>query len=71
MRTANGLSPATLFADVKSGLVVFFVALPLCFGIALASGAALLSEVLVGIVGGRVVGLFKGTTSLSGGAQLH
>lgn len=69
MRTANGLSPDTLFADIKSGLVVFFVALPLCLGIALASGAPLLSGLLAGIVGGIVVGLFSGShTSVSGPA---
>lgn len=69
MRTANSLSPDTLFADVKSGFVVFFVALPLCLGIALASGAPLLSGLLAGIVGGIVVGLFSGShTSVSGPA---
>ncbi len=62
-------SADTIFADVKSGLVVFFVALPLCLGIALASGAPLLSGLLAGIVGGIVVGLFSGShTSVSGPA---
>lgn len=69
MRTPDGISAGTLFADVKSGLVVFFVALPLCLGIALASGAPLLSGLLAGIVGGIVVGLFSGShTSVSGPA---
>ncbi|TKB70301.1 MAG: sulfate transporter [Nitrospira sp.] len=69
MRTTNGISPSTLFADVKSGLVVFFVALPLCLGIALASGAPLVSGLLAGIIGGIVVGLFSGShTSVSGPA---
>jgi carbonic anhydrase len=69
MRTTNGISPSTLFADVKSGLVVFFVALPLCLGIALASGAPLVSGLLAGIIGGVVVGLFSGShTSVSGPA---
>ncbi|MGQ0555504.1 MAG: bifunctional SulP family inorganic anion transporter/carbonic anhydrase [Nitrospiraceae bacterium] len=69
MRTTNGISPSTLFADVKSGLVVFFVALPLCLGIALASGAPLMSGLLAGIVGGTVVGLLSGShTSVSGPA---
>jgi carbonic anhydrase len=69
MRTTNGISPRTLIADVKSGLVVFFVALPLCLGIALASGAPLVSGLLAGIIGGIVVGLFSGShTSVSGPA---
>jgi carbonic anhydrase/SulP family sulfate permease len=56
-------------ADVKSGLVVFLVALPLCLGIALASGAPLLSGLLAGIVGGLIVGLFSGSQlSVSGPA---
>ncbi len=69
MRMTNRISPSTLFADVKSGLVVFFVALPLCLGIALASGAPLVSGLLAGIIGGLVVGLFSGShTSVSGPA---
>jgi len=42
--------------DIPSSVVVFFVALPLCLGIALASGAPLFSGVLTGIIGGIVVG---------------
>ncbi|MEM9384846.1 MAG: SulP family inorganic anion transporter [Pseudomonadota bacterium] len=42
--------------DIPSGIVVFFVAIPLCLGIALASGAPLLSGLIAGIVGGIVVG---------------
>ncbi len=60
---------STVLADVKSGVVVFFVALPLCLGIALASGAPLVSGLLAGIVGGTVVGLLSGShTSVSGPA---
>lgn len=45
--------------DLAAGLVVFFVALPLCLGIALASGAPLFSGIVAGIVGGIVVGAFS------------
>ncbi|MEZ6146713.1 MAG: SulP family inorganic anion transporter [Planctomycetaceae bacterium] len=59
----------TISADATSGLVVFLVALPLCLGVALASGAPLFSGVLSGIIGGIVVGLISGShTSVSGPA---
>ena len=45
-----------LKSDLPASLVVFFVALPLCLGIALASGAPLFSGIIAGIVGGIVVG---------------
>lgn len=45
--------------DVPSGLVVFLVAIPLCLGIALASGAPALSGIIAGIVGGIVVTIFS------------
>src|SRR5688500_5491664 len=55
----------SLFKDIKSDLpasiVVFFVALPLCLGIALASGAPLFSGIIAGIVGGIVVGAASGS----------
>ena len=55
--------------DVPSGLVVFLVALPLCLGIALASGAPLFAGVIGGIVGGVVISLFSGSElSVSGPA---
>jgi len=46
----------TLRSDIPASIVVFFVALPLCLGIALASGAPLFSGIISGIVGGLVVG---------------
>lgn len=45
--------------DFPSGLVVFLVAVPLCLGIALASGAPLFSGIIAGIVGGIVVTAFS------------
>jgi MFS superfamily sulfate permease-like transporter len=60
---------ANLKADFASGLVVFLVALPLCLGIALASGAPPLSGIIAGIVGGIVVGsLSNSHISVSGPA---
>ena len=46
-----------LAEDVRAGVVVFLVALPLCLGIALASGAPLFSGLISGIIGGLVVTL--------------
>lgn len=43
-------------ADLSAGVVVFLVALPLCLGIALASGMPMFSGLLAGIIGGIVVG---------------
>ena len=55
--------------DLASGLVVFLVALPLCLGIALASGAPLFSGIIAGIIGGIVVGFFSNSNlSVSGPA---
>ena len=60
---------ANLKSDFASGLVVFLVALPLCLGIALASGAPLFSGIIAGVVGGIVVGyLSKSHISVSGPA---
>lgn len=60
---------ANLKSDFASGLVVFLVALPLCLGIALASGAPLFSGIISGVIGGIVVGLLsKSHISVSGPA---
>lgn len=48
--------------DLPASIVVFFVALPLCLGIALASGAPLFSGVIAGIIGGIVVGSLSGSS---------
>jgi MFS superfamily sulfate permease-like transporter len=58
-----------LKGDWKSGIAVFLVALPLCLGIALASGAPLLAGLVAGIIGGIVVSLLSGSElSVSGPA---
>jgi MFS superfamily sulfate permease-like transporter len=55
--------------DILSGAVVFLVALPLCLGIALASGAPLFAGIISGIIGGIVVGILsKSQLSVSGPA---
>ena len=48
--------------DLPASLVVFLVAVPLCLGIALASGAPLFSGIIAGIVGGIVVSLISGSS---------
>ncbi|TRX02815.1 SulP family inorganic anion transporter [Flavobacterium gawalongense] len=60
---------ANLKSDFASGLVVFLVALPLCLGIAMASGAPLFSGIISGVIGGIVVGyLSKSHLSVTGPA---
>lgn len=68
-KPAQGLSFSYLKDDLPAGLVVFLVALPLCLGIALASGAPLFSGIISGIVGGIIVAFASGSSlSVSGPA---
>ena len=53
--------------DIAAGAIVALVALPLCLGIALASGAPLASGLITGIVGGLVVSWLGGTQLLVSG----
>ncbi len=48
---------SNLRSDIPAGVVVFLVAVPLCLGIALASGAPLFSGLIAGIIGGLLVPL--------------
>ncbi|WP_062062357.1 SulP family inorganic anion transporter [Aquimarina longa] len=58
----NSSNPFKNFkADIPASIVVFFVALPLCLGIALASGAPLFSGLIAGIIGGVIVGAMSGS----------
>lgn len=50
-----------LKSDLPASIVVFFVAVPLCLGIALASGAPLFAGIIAGMVGGIVVGIASGS----------
>lgn len=60
---------AHMNSDLAAGLVVFLVALPLCLGIAVASGAPPFAGVISGIIGGLIVASFSGSQlSVSGPA---
>lgn len=68
-RTLANYKSGYLSQDLPAGLSVFLVALPLCLGIALASGAPLFSGLVAGMIGGIVVGLLSGSEiSVSGPA---
>lgn len=65
----NTLFKDAIKYDLKASLVVFLVALPLCLGIAIASGAPPMAGLIAGIVGGVVIGALSGShVSVSGPA---
>jgi MFS superfamily sulfate permease-like transporter len=69
MKTTVDYYIKNLKKDIPAGLVVFLVALPLCLGISLASGAPLFAGVITGVIGGVVVSLLSGSQlSVSGPA---
>lgn len=50
-----------LGSDIPASVIVFLVAMPLCLGVALASGAPLFSGLIAGMVGGIIVGAASGS----------
>lgn len=69
IRTFQNYHTAYLSNDLTAGLSVFLAGLPLCLGIALASGAPLFAGLVAGIIGGIVVGVLSGSeVSVSGPA---
>ncbi|MDR7303287.1 SulP family inorganic anion transporter [Haloactinomyces albus] len=58
----RGFTKESLAADVAASFVVFLVALPLCIGIAVASGVPAELGIITGVVGGLVVGFLPGST---------
>ena len=69
MKTELNFYLSRLRYDLPASIVVFLVALPLCLGIALASGAPLFSGIIAGLVGGVIVSWASGSQlSVSGPA---
>jgi len=52
---------SSIKSDFSASVIVFFIAIPLCLGIAHASGAPLFSGIIAGIIGGIVVGAISGS----------
>jgi MFS superfamily sulfate permease-like transporter len=61
MSSENNNFLSNLKNDIPASVIVFFVAVPLCLGIALASGAPLFSGIIAGIIGGIVAGILSGS----------
>lgn len=61
MSSENNNLLSNLKNDIPASVIVFFVAVPLCLGIALASGAPLFSGIIAGIIGGIVAGILSGS----------
>ncbi len=61
MNMENSSGASRVKRDVLASIVVFLVALPLCMGIAIASGAPIAAGLLSGIVGGLLVGVLAGS----------
>ena len=69
MKNESSYSLAKFGKDFVAGLIVFLVALPLCLGIAIGSGADPMSGLIAGVVGALVTGVISGShTSVSGPA---
>lgn len=69
LQSLSQYKAAWLRQDLPAALSVFLVALPLCLGIALASGAPLFAGLVAGVIGGIVVGFLSGSeVSVSGPA---
>jgi MFS superfamily sulfate permease-like transporter len=49
------INKKTFLSDFSASIVVFLVALPLCLGVAVASGAPPFSGIIAGVIGGIVV----------------
>lgn len=61
MSSENNSLLSNLKNDIPASVIVFFVAVPLCLGIALASGAPLFSGIIAGIIGGIIAGILSGS----------
>src|SRR3990167_621227 len=69
LQRVSALTLTNLKYDLTASIVVFLVAVPLCLGIALASGAPLFAGIISGIIGGIVVGILsESAVSVSGPA---